>query len=330
MISLSLRSGAGMASVLLGIGAGLLSGCRAPDTSALEAENRMLEDQIYELQDHCQQLHDELASARRANASQRRDRRGSAEEEVPSQLSPPSFEGMPELPSGPTGREPYLRRPEEEGEAPPYEMPSTRPSGAIPGELPPFEPMPEGSPQAFHDEDSYDELESPGADEVVSITLNRRLTGGHDRSPGGGHEGVMVVVEPRTRDGRIVPVDGDVTIGVLDPEQPASQGRIARWDFSRQESARFYRRTPMGAGLHFDLPWPAEAPPTDRVKLWVRLTTPEGRKLLAQRTVAIDSGGDPVAPASFEARREAESADGPGLSPRRAAAKPQWAPNRSR
>lgn len=323
MNSLALGGAARAAALALALAALPLSGCRAPDTSALEAENRMLEDQLYELQDHCQQLHDELESARRANRSEgagARRSRDSGEEVIP-----PGIEGAPEFPRstnetqlpGPsTSDEPYLRSPEEP-EAPAFQSPGG--ATAPPSGLPPFEPesseVPIPPPQASNEAEP-----SADPDQVVSITLNRRLTGGHDTHGDRGDDGVMVVVEPRTADGRIVPVDGALTIGVQDPEQPADQGEIARWDFSPEESARFFRRTPMGNGLHFDLPWPADPPEIDQVRLWVRMTTPEGKRLAAQRTVRCDRAL-PVEAANFEE---------PAAEPieRQPPAKPAWAPER--
>ena len=84
----------------------------------------------------------------------------------------------------------------------------------------------------------------------------------------------------------------------------------------------------MGDGLHFDLPWPADPPPHETVKLWVRLTTPEGRKLLAQRTVRVDPGIPPDATEHQPAEVAKPSPETP--SPEVGGAKPRWSPLRPR
>lgn len=311
-----------------------LAGCRAPDTSALEAENRMLEDELYALEDHCQQLHDELESVRRSHAALVKESGGRAGGAPPEAIAPPPVEGIPELPLEGGGEplprdeappDPYERLRDAEPEAPPFAPPGG-------GELPPLmPPTPEDPGSASFDALNAEPLavaepsgpeSSDDPDAVASITLNRRLTGGHDTQPASGDEAIMVVVEPRTRDGRIVPVAGEVSIGVIDPETPGPSGQLARWDFSPEEAERFFRRTPLGNGLHFDLPWPSSPPQVSPVEVWVRLTLADGRKLLAQRPVRFNP---PVAEAaSVQASYEDEA-------PRAAKTpKPTWSPDRER
>jgi hypothetical protein len=126
-------------------------------------------------------------------------------------------------------------------------------------------------------------------DEVITqITLNRKLTGGHNVDGHPGDEGVMVVVEPLNAAGDLVEVPGPVAIVVLDPAIDGDAARIARWDFTSQEAASHIKRTPLGDGLHFDLRWP-HSPPVHRVlNLYVRYTTADGRRLQVEKQIEVD------------------------------------------
>jgi hypothetical protein len=126
---------------------------------------------------------------------------------------------------------------------------------------------------------------------VTQITLNRKLTGGHNVDGHLGDEGVMVVVEPLNAAGDLVEVPGQVSIVVLDPAVEGEAARIARWDFTSAEATEHLKRTPLGDGLHFDLRWP-HAPPVHRVlNLYVRYTTADGRRLQVEKQIEVDPPG---------------------------------------
>ena len=94
-------------------------------------------------------------------------------------------------------------------------------------------------------------LEAPPG-EVNEIALNRELTG--RRAVGGatGKDTVVVVVEPRTADGRPVRAAGAVSIVVLDLTKDGPEARLARWNFSAEETAKYYRDAREGGGMQFD------------------------------------------------------------------------------
>lgn len=193
-------------------------------------------------------------------------------------------------------------------------------------------------------------------DPVVSqISLNRKLTGGHNVDGQPGDEGMMVVVEPLNAAGELLEVPGEVSIVVLDPALEGEQARVARWDFTSRESADHLQRTPMGDGLHFDLRWPHSAPTHRLLNLYVRYTTADGRQLQLEKQVEIDppggvsddspGGGElderwtrlpadnlahdaPAEKPPAEAERAARSGQ-PGGKPARGASRgPRWAPYR--
>lgn len=126
---------------------------------------------------------------------------------------------------------------------------------------------------------------------VTQVTLNRKLTGGHNTDGHPGDEGVLVVIEPLNAAGELVEVPGEVSIVVLDPAFDDDAARVARWDFNSKEAAAHIKRTPMGDGLHFDLPWP-HSPPVHRVlNLYVRYTTADGRRLQVEKQIEVEPPG---------------------------------------
>ncbi|MGH7140301.1 MAG: hypothetical protein ACREHD_31580 [Pirellulales bacterium] len=131
---------------------------------------------------------------------------------------------------------------------------------------------------------------------VTQITLNRKLTGGHNVDGHLGDEGVMVVVEPLNAAGDLVEVPAEVSIVVLDPALEGEAARIARWDFTAQEAAEHLKRTPLGDGLHFDLRWP-HSPPVHRVlNLYVRYGGHPPSCLQVEKQIEVDPPGGEEAP----------------------------------
>jgi hypothetical protein len=82
----------------------------------------------------------------------------------------------------------------------------------------------------------------------------------------------------------------DVSIVLIDPAEPAETSRYARWEFEAEETVNFFRAGDL-PGLHLELPWPDAPPRHDRLHLFVRYTTSDGRKLEADSVVEIELGG---------------------------------------
>ncbi len=113
------------------------------------------------------------------------------------------------------------------------------------------------------------------------ITLNRSLTGGYSRDPRFGDAGVSVLIEPRDVHGRLVPAPGPVSVVVLDRGRSGDAARVARWDYSTEQIATLYRKTPYGEGFYLEMPWPGSPPTRGHLHLFVRYTTQDGRHLEA-------------------------------------------------
>ncbi len=269
------------------------AGCRANRVvGLLERENRELEDRLY-------QVADLMEDCRRENARLRtRLERYEREAGGPSGLRPPAetperegpeVPGFPDQLRPPTIEVPDVEIPGEEflerqkGPAPvdsPKQLPA--PSGQNALELAP--PAQRGAPA------TSDAAAGGRADniQVAVITLNDRLTGGFDLDERIGHEGIITVIEPRDEDGNLVGAAAPVSVVLLDPSLSGEAARVARWDFTAQQIARLYRRTPLSEGIHLEMVWPDALPIHRRLHLFVRYTTDDGRMLEAERPIELD------------------------------------------
>ncbi len=239
----------------------LAPGCRnARDHKVLYREMRLLEDQIYALEDENTYLSDQLDSARRENDSLR------------SELGDEPASGKPRRPSD---RSAPTRPTIELPESPARERAEPIPAPANPAEeAPPFDP-------------SASEITEPtvlGANEdpnVSDVTFHRLLTGGYDSDGRPGDEGVSILLEPRNPRGELVRTPGDIEIAVVDPER--GDGRVAQWRFAAGELAAHWERRAVGEGFFLELPWPNRPPDNRQLELIVTYRTPRGKRLVASR-----------------------------------------------
>jgi hypothetical protein len=133
----------------------------------------------------------------------------------------------------------------------------------------------------------------PPADlNIAAVTLHRR-TGGWNADGKPGDEGVTVVVEPRNARGQLVPAAGAVSIALIDPAIPGDGGRYARLDFTADDAQAMQRSSNVSGNgeMQIDVPWPDAPPAHAKLRIFVRLTTDDGRKLQADREVTVDLRG---------------------------------------
>ena len=121
----------------------------------------------------------------------------------------------------------------------------------------------------------------------TQLMINRRLTGGLDRDGAPGDEGIMVAVEPRDAEGHVVKGPGAVSVVLMDPSLAGDAARIARWDFAAEEVPSHFHNTFVAKGLQFELPWPDKAPANRDLRLFVRYTTPDGNKIMAEAPIDV-------------------------------------------
>jgi hypothetical protein len=279
------------------------------------AENRQLEDYIYLLEQDIQVLEQENGQLRRriegggaANgAGSSAPRRGGL---IPrgggrnSEQNPPEIEGPPEIEM-------------------PETLPRTRPEAPRPLNKPAVQDEPDIGPllekpansakkppaeaRPAHAEIPVAELTKSEPEvtdkKVTHIQLSPLHTCGMDFDHAPGDDGVSILIEPRNAANQFVPLAGPVSVVVLDPNKNGDDARIARWDFSQEQSAE---KLAQGAsrGIHLKLPWPTKPPESARLEVFVRYATPEGQKLQADKEILV------ALPGQFSQRWTPRAADG--------------------
>ncbi len=267
----------------------LAPGCKSDGGSQelLERELRCQEDRIYQLEDELDEMGRALESSRRENQSIKKEIAGGDRGpgstavtappaiEAPS-LEAPKFEFVPKLKSTePLEAAPKLHD-EPLDEAPRFESP--KPSGPSAGSK---------EPGLLLQQASKSVRLTGEASRITRLALNRQLTGGWNIDGKQGDEGILVSFEPRDAQNKLVEATGDVSIVLLDPAQTGAAARVARWDFAADEAALKFRKGPLGRGMQFELPWPSNPPTSRDLRLFVRLATPDGRKVEADAKIRV-------------------------------------------
>jgi hypothetical protein len=271
-----------------------LSGCKTgPYVNAhietLNAEFRQLEDYVYCLEEENSRLTQELEAARgskQPTSSPRRSPRTPflrPADEVPA-LEVPSVE-MPGDPANSPPRRsnrPSIDPPADmDLEPPTVELPPTGdelPKPAAPNPTQPATPEPLKSIK-------------PADTKVTHLFLNPVLTGGSDLDGQPGDDGLSVVIEPRSADDQFVPQSGGVSVVVLDPTKAGDAARVARWDFAAGEVQQKLAASSAARGIRLQMPWPATPPTSDKLHVFVRYETADGRRLQSDREVFVAQPG---------------------------------------
>jgi hypothetical protein len=169
----------------------------------------------------------------------------------PATIAPPSLDGVPPLPNEPNAR------------------------GAA---------APDPTIKRLSHEES---LSAEG--QITHLVINPSKTECFDGNGDGRSDGLAVVFEPRDADERLVTAAGDVSITAFDPAAGgAGEGvRIASWEIPSAQAMSHFRRTSRARGLHFALPWQGTPPAGDHVRIFVRLTTFDGKPFEADATVRV-------------------------------------------
>ena len=276
----------------------LVAGCQSGNTELLERELRLQEDKIYQLQfeleDCCKSLEDcgqenallrertgTSAIARPAPAI--RPDRTRIRETEPDTVEPPRVE---------------LGTPDEDASGSEADSPPAA--------------------ETFEGSLNFPKAEVRDGADVTSITLDRPLA----RSAGdnaSGKQKLVLGVKPRGDSGQTMPAAGEVAIVVLDETRQDDAGHIARRDFTAKQAATKLRKTPSGPQLRFELDLPADLSQADaeRLRVYVRFLTPDGRKLQADAPLGT-MVADQRDPSNRQADRRATSqADRSNWSPYR-------------
>jgi hypothetical protein len=273
---------------LLVLGAAACCGCRTNPHVASFIENRnsearQLEDEYWLQVQENERLAYELAKLKRQRAKLEGGieppliEEGTSPPRVEEGTQPPLIE-VPEMPSSPEKKKPQI-----EPEPPP------RPGGAadedspavLPDRLPP--PRDEKPPRPTQPE-VIDE-------KVTHLFLNPLHTGGVDLDHRPGDDGLSLLVEPRNAADQFVPLAGNISVVLLDPQQSGDAARIARWNFDTGETKQAIRQEGDARGIRLEMPWPSRVPESSQLRLFVRYETADGRKFQTEREVFIKLAG---------------------------------------
>lgn len=263
-------------------------GCRVNSGQLLlEQESRRWEDEAYRLSGCLEDCHAAREATIRENEELKRElaelRDGG---------------GSSSSTSSPAPRKSLIPRPRR-GEAPSLEPPTIElpePSDTPGTELPGVEMPGPG--------DSSNLGDGP----PTQLVINRQMTGGLDRDHRAGDEGLTLMVEPRDADGNLVKATGTISVVAMDPALEGDASRVARWDFQPDELPRHFRNSSLAQGYQFELPWPGAPPQHRDLRLFVRYTSDEGRRITADSPVAIRHTSDPPVANRAGVTRESESA----------------------
>jgi hypothetical protein len=123
----------------------------------------------------------------------------------------------------------------------------------------------------------------------VDFEIDARQTRGFDSDGLPGDEGVAIRLLPRL-DQRDVGRLGELTVSVIDPDQPQSSQRLGLWKYSSEEVASLVRQDGNGLVVDARLPWQRGPARHENLLLFVRLRTSDGRTIerSASFTVATD------------------------------------------
>ncbi len=280
---------------------------------AINAERRALEDRVYALEDDLQSLDMELGEALAENDQLRRDlgkdpqdaRRRTQERparqpaarppatrrDPPSdgELAPPQIDGgtLDEVTSSadmaPT---PVTSQgePAEETLPPPANDP---PGGLL---LPPPPASGQGAGKTKREPKLITTAATLATNDrqVVRIALDPARTSGADFDGKRGDDGVTVLIQCKNDAGQVVLDPGAISVALLDPNRPADQARVARWDLNAQQVTKLAEDPAANGGWKLHFAWPDRPPTATLLRLYVRYTTTDGQHFDAEQEIHIE------------------------------------------
>ena len=263
------------------------AGARKHQVNALERENSQLNGLLWELEFEVESLQDENQALKKrldgvdedrgeATSRPRRAPKTKAPEPFdPGEFQPPKIE-FPDEPT-PKGLVPETLLPSQSGS-----KPNKRQSVSMTTHEEPVPPEP------------TIEIVPPEEVSLDSRRIKRiqlaSLIGTLHLDDEPGDDGLVVVVEPWDGSDQMLADAADITVVLIDPAEAAETSRYAQWQFEAKEVAKLFRDGDL-PGIHLELPWPDEPPRHDRLHLFIRYVTSDGRKLEADSLVEVELGG---------------------------------------
>ena len=126
-------------------------------------------------------------------------------------------------------------------------------------------------------------------DAISAITVNRNFSHGEDIDGIPGHEGLSLLVQPVDAQGNIQKVPGKLTIRISESKSANVERQIGLWQFTPQETESFFVRDDVAEqGILLHLPWDSLIPTEKVLRVVVRYTTRDNRKLDTQFRIQIE------------------------------------------
>ncbi len=136
--------------------------------------------------------------------------------------------------------------------------------------------------------------EKPSDMRIVEIAFHPSLSRAANFDDESDDDGLYLVLQPKNVQGQLVPTFADLDIAVLDParEGDSNTARIGRWTYSATEVKSKFQPIGSSQGIHLTLPWNGPDPIADRVVVFVRYTLPDGRQVVADKTIFVSGKGN--------------------------------------
>ncbi len=121
---------------------------------------------------------------------------------------------------------------------------------------------------------------------VAEIHINGAITGGIDKDERPGDEGVEVGVELLNSEGQKLAIPGSVAVELWDHTTPQPK-HVARWDLKPGEVAARFKAIGDQPAVYLALDWPRTRPKANDLRVYVRYTAPDGRRLKADAPLSV-------------------------------------------
>ena len=137
---------------------------------------------------------------------------------------------------------------------------------------------------------------TPGSlDSPVDVVINTRITRGENIDGLPGDEGLVLLLQPKSKSGNVILDHGKLSVSLIDAKAAQGSQRIGLWKFTSNELALFTADDDPSAkgeqGYLLHLPWDRTRPQSEQVELFVRYETSTGQTLETRNSITISPPG---------------------------------------
>ena len=129
-------------------------------------------------------------------------------------------------------------------------------------------------------------------DIISSIAIDRNSSRGEDIDGIPGHEGLSLLIQPLDDYGNIHKIAGKLMVRISESKSENVERQIGLWQFTPRETESFFVRDEVPEqGILLHLPWDGLIPTERVLRVFVRYTTRDNRKLDTQFRIQVDPPG---------------------------------------